>query len=143
MSLQNLLCWFQNLPLVWKLERIDNRHILPFLTPSTCLPFNHFTLPQPWTNDLIILQCPSNKDILLDFLLHNLSTKLIGLKVQKASKKGLALLKGKLELPLRPIEATQMTTWPFWTRQERLEIHSPLKEPKSSPSHWNTCVQPF
>ena len=75
-----------------------------------------------------------------------------GLKVQKASEKALALLKGNLELPLRPIQATKMTTGPFWTRQKRLEAfwtsnrnfvtktHSPLKEPKSSPSHWNTCV---
>ena len=48
-------------------------------------------------------------------------TKLIGLKVQKAAEKALALLKGNLELPLRPIQATQMTTGPFWTRQKRLE----------------------
>ena len=29
--------------------------------------------------------------------------------------------KDNLELPLRPIQATQMTTGPFWTRQTRLE----------------------
>ena len=52
---------------------------------------------------------------------RSLNTKLIGLKVQKASEKALALLKGNLELPLRPIQATQMTTGPFWTRQKRLE----------------------
>ena len=45
-----------------------------------------------------------------------------GLKVQKASEKALALLKGNLELPLLPIHATQMTTGPFWTRQKILEV---------------------
>ena len=40
-------------------------------------------------------------------------TKLIGLKVQQASEKALALLQDNLELPLRPIQATKMTTGPF------------------------------
>ena len=45
-----------------------------------------------------------------------------GLKVQKASEKPLSLPKDPLELPLRPIQATQMTTGPFWTRQKRFEV---------------------
>ena len=48
-------------------------------------------------------------------------TKLIRLKIQKASEKALTLLKDNLELPLRPIQAIQMTIGPFWTRQTRLE----------------------
>ena len=40
-------------------------------------------------------------------------TKLIGLKVQKASEKAAALRNDHLELPLGPIQATQMATGPF------------------------------
>ena len=45
----------------------------------------------------------------------------VSLKVQKAPKKALALLKDHLEHYLRPIQATQMTPGPFWTKQKRLE----------------------
>ena len=40
----------------------------------------------------------------------------------KGLEKYLALFKDNLELPLRPIQATQMTTVPFWTRQKILEV---------------------
>ena len=49
-------------------------------------------------------------------------TKLTGRKVQKVSEKALALLKDHLELPLMPIQATQMTTGPVWTRLKRLQV---------------------
>ena len=50
------------------------------------------------------------------------------LKVQKASKKALAHLKDLLERYQRPIQATQMTPGPFWTRQKRLEACQTLKK---------------
>ena len=39
----------------------------------------------------------------------------------KVLEKYLALLQDNLEIPLRPIQATQMTSGPFWTRQKMLE----------------------
>ena len=45
-----------------------------------------------------------------------------GLKVQKAFEKALTLLKDHLERPLKLIQATQMTTGPFCTRQKRFEV---------------------
>ena len=40
----------------------------------------------------------------------------------KGVEKYLSLLKDHLELPLRSIQATQMTTGPFWTRQNKFEV---------------------
>ena len=40
---------------------------------------------------------------------------------KKASKKALAHPKDHLERSLRPIQATQVTPGPFWTKQKRLE----------------------
>ena len=41
--------------------------------------------------------------------------------VLKATKKALAHPKDNLEGSLRPIQATQLSPGPFWTRQKRLE----------------------
>ena len=38
---------------------------------------------------------------------------------KKASKKALAHPKDHLECSLRPIQATQLTPWPFWTGQQK------------------------
>ena len=75
------------------------------------------------------------------------------IKVQKASKKALSHPKDHLEFSLRPIQATQVTPRPFWTRHKRLKpfglqikmlrlkTYFPLKEPYSSLSIWNgVCV---
>ena len=76
-------------------------------------------------------------------------------KVQKASKQALAHLKDHSERSLRPIQATQMTPDPFWTRKKNLkhfrlqikiwilENYFSLKEPHNWLSLWNDCEQRF
>ena len=55
-------------------------------------------------------------------------------KSKKASKKDLAHPENYLERFLRPIHATQVIPWPFWTRQKKLE---PYKTSNKNVVTWN------
>ena len=72
---------------------------------------------------------------------------------KKAYENAISHPQDHLERSLRPIQETQVTPGPFWTRQKklkasrtsnkklRLDTYFPLKEPQNSLSLWNGCVR--